>query len=59
MESGIYGKEYQNLDRATNGEVYSGSDIPKAPLGTSFVQCPNTQQPTIDADGLSWPSKCA
>ena len=58
MESRIYGREYQNLVRATDGEVYSGSGIPKAPDGASLIQSPNSQQPTIDADGLSWPSKC-
>jgi hypothetical protein len=58
MESRIYGKEDQKLDRTTDGEGYNGRDSPKTPLGTGFVQSPNTQHPTIDTDGLSWPSKC-
>jgi GTP cyclohydrolase IA len=35
-----------------------GMGVPTgAPLATSCAQSPYTQQPTIDSDGLSWPSR--
>lgn len=38
-------------------EGFNESAVPKTPLGTSRAQSPYTQHPTIDFDGLSWPSK--
>jgi GTP cyclohydrolase I len=45
--------------------IHSGIDVegyvdehsPKTPLATSRAHSPYTQHPTIDFDGLSWPSR--
>lgn len=47
-----------------NERVHSGTDVeehvdeqpPKTPLATSRAHSPYTQHPTIDFNGLSWPS---
>lgn len=38
-------------------DVEGYNDAPKTPLKTSRAHSPYTQHPTIDFDGLSWPSK--
>ncbi|KAF2685257.1 GTP cyclohydrolase I [Lentithecium fluviatile CBS 122367] len=38
-------------------EGYNEGAVAKTPLGMSRAQSPYTQHPTIDFDGLSWPSK--
>lgn len=40
-----------------NTDLQDYNDIPHTPLKTSRAQSPYTQHPTIDFDGLSWPSK--
>lgn len=44
-----------------NGEIdvegYNQGTVAKTPLSTSRAHSPYTQHPTIDFDGLSWPSK--
>ncbi|KAH6696459.1 hypothetical protein BKA61DRAFT_623414 [Leptodontidium sp. MPI-SDFR-AT-0119] len=57
MDSRKCGEKDQMLHSAIDGEGYNGSDVAKAPLSTSSVQSPDTQHPTIDFDGLSWPSR--
>lgn len=43
-----------------NGEIdvegYNQGTVAKTPLSTSRAHSPYTQHPTIDFDGLSWPS---
>ncbi|KAF2202626.1 GTP cyclohydrolase I [Delitschia confertaspora ATCC 74209] len=38
-------------------EEYFNNGAPPTPLATSRAQSPYTQHPTIDFDGLSWPSR--
>ncbi|KAH9204605.1 hypothetical protein DL95DRAFT_430317 [Leptodontidium sp. 2 PMI_412] len=45
------------LHGAIDKERYNDNDLPKASQGTSSVQSPDTQQPTIEFDGLSWRSR--
>jgi GTP cyclohydrolase I len=48
-----------NRHQIVNGEidVEGYNEGPKTPLKTSRAHSPYTQHPTIDFDGLSWPSK--
>ncbi|KAF2826777.1 GTP cyclohydrolase I [Ophiobolus disseminans] len=49
----------EEADEVANGDIDVEGDnaVPETPLKTSRAQSPYTQQPTIDFDGLSWPSK--
>jgi GTP cyclohydrolase I len=53
------GSSEQKTHEIVNGEidVEGYNDSPRTPLKTSRAHSPYTQHPTIDFDGLSWPSK--
>ncbi|KAH8732003.1 GTP cyclohydrolase I [Phaeosphaeriaceae sp. PMI808] len=55
----INGGSVQKTHHIVNGEidVEGYNESPKTPLKTSRAHSPYTQHPTIDFDGLSWPSK--
>lgn len=50
------GHEMSN-GHAENGVEDEGAAVVQTPLATSRAHSPYTQHPTIDFDGLSWPSK--
>jgi GTP cyclohydrolase I len=51
----------QDRHRMIHSEIgvdgYNDDAVARTPLATSRAQSPYTQHPTIDFDGLSWPSK--
>lgn len=53
------GDSYHKQHEVHNGEidVEGYNEVPNTPLKTSRAHSPYTQHPTIDFDGLSWPSK--
>ncbi|PVI04386.1 GTP cyclohydrolase I [Periconia macrospinosa] len=58
MDNKVGGKDVHGI---INGEIdvegYNQDTAAKTPLSTSRAHSPYTQHPTIDFDGLSWPSK--
>ncbi|KAF2187515.1 GTP cyclohydrolase I [Zopfia rhizophila CBS 207.26] len=46
-----------NMDGSKGRERYQMGGPMRTPLATSRAQSPYTQHPTIDFDGLSWPSR--
>ncbi|KAF2871284.1 GTP cyclohydrolase I [Massariosphaeria phaeospora] len=55
------GRESQEENDIVHNEIdvegHTGDDYAGTPLATSRAQSPYTQHPTIDFDGLSWPSR--
>ncbi|KAF1969618.1 GTP cyclohydrolase I [Bimuria novae-zelandiae CBS 107.79] len=49
--------EYELVHSGIDVESYVDEHVAKTPLATSRAHSPYTQHPTIDFDGLSWPSK--
>jgi len=58
----VNGHDTQNEFELVHGgidvEGYIDDTAAKTPLATSRAHSPYTQHPTIDFDGLSWPSTC-
>ena len=50
-------QEYELVHSGIDVEGYVDEHAPKTPLATSRAHSPYTQHPTIDFDGLSWPSR--
>ncbi|KAF2260614.1 GTP cyclohydrolase I [Lojkania enalia] len=57
MESPAYHKHHDIIYSDTEVEHWREDGAARTPLATSRAQSPYTQHPTIDFDGLSWPSR--
>ena len=52
----IHGKAASQRHRHLRDEIDGEGQVARTPLATSRAHSPYTQHPTIDFDGLSWPS---
>ena len=57
MDGGSVHDRHQIINGEIDVEGYNEGPVSKTPLATSRAHSPYTQHPTIDFDGLSWPSK--
>lgn len=57
MDDGNGHERHQMVQGEIDVEGYNECSPTRTPLATSRAQSPFTQQPTIDFDGLSWPSR--
>ncbi|KAF2125431.1 GTP cyclohydrolase I [Dothidotthia symphoricarpi CBS 119687] len=48
---------HTSINSEIDGESHHDGAVPRTPLATSRAQSPYTQHPTVDFNGLSWPSK--
>ncbi|KAF1847726.1 GTP cyclohydrolase I [Cucurbitaria berberidis CBS 394.84] len=55
-DAGAHGR-HEIINGETDAEGSNEDAVAKTPLATSRAHSPYTQHPTIDFDGLSWPSK--